>query len=293
MIRSRLLVLALLPLAAACSGGSDTAAPGLALASPSPSSGSTASAAPSASSAPGRAAASPSASASTSGAASSPAAVAPGQAPGRAAGSPTPSSAARRSSTVGPTAPGTYTYDSSGSVTAGGAPQSAKGTATLTVDPATGDRQSTVLESDQGRTETDVVLRADGRYVSRLLLTTPAFSKEFRPSPAVLLLPEPTTVGRTWTWKATSTDGKTRVTATNRVVRDGSVTVGGRKVATKVVETTLALRGDLVYDGTTTTDEDPATHLAVRTHAKGRGTVSGISFSNDTTSVLRSTRPSR
>ncbi|MCU1691702.1 MAG: hypothetical protein JWM64_793, partial [Frankiales bacterium] len=214
--------------------------------------------------------------------------------PSAAAASRAPAPAAARPGAPAPVAAtqaGRYTYDSSGSVTAGAAPQRVSGTSTLTVDAPSGSTQSTVLEGDQGRTETDVVLRADGRYVSRLLLTTPAFSKEFRPSPAVLLLPEPATVGRSWTWRATSTDGKTRVTATKRVVRTGSVAVGGKAVATRVVETTLSLRGDLVYDGTTTTDEDPRTHIAVRTRSKGKGSASGFAFSNDTTSTLRSTTP--
>ncbi len=280
-----LLLLAVLPLTA-CSGGSEKIVDAVPFASASPSSAAP-SVAPSASPSPSASAGAP-ASASTSPAARPQVAAAPRSAAPSTAASP---GSAKAASTVAPTRPGTYTYDSSGTVTAGGAPQSAKGTATLTVDPASGSTQSTVLEGDQGRTETDVVLRKDGRYVSRLLLTTPAFSKEFRPSPAVLLLPEPAAVGRTWTWTATSTDGKTRVTAKNRVLPGGSVVVGGKRLATRVVETTLALRGDLTYDGTTTTDEDPATHLAVRTRGKGRGTVSGVMFSNDTTSTLRSTDP--
>ncbi|MCW2777070.1 MAG: hypothetical protein JWN17_795, partial [Frankiales bacterium] len=187
---------------------------------------------------------------------------------------------------------GRYTYDAKGTVTAGGAPHDASGTATLTVDEPVGDTQSTVLEGDQGRTETDTQLKSTGRYVTRLLLTTPAFSKEFRPVPAALLLPEPATVGRSWSWSGTSTDGKTRVTATSRVLRSETVTVGGTSVPTRVVETRLVLRGDVVYDGTTTTDVATGQRLPVREHGTGKGTISGIPFSTDTSSTLRSLDPS-
>lgn len=189
------------------------------------------------------------------------------------------------------TRPGSYTYDTSGTVTAG-APQQVSGSATLRVDPVSAGRQHTVLEGEQGRTETDVLLKGDGTYVTRLVITNPAFSKDFRPSPAALLVPTPAEPGRRWTWRTTSTDGKTRVSASSRVLRTESVTIGGRAVPTSVVETVLAMRGDVTYDGTTTTWYAPKERLPVKDRTNGKGTVSGFSFSADVTSTLRSTEPS-
>ncbi len=251
----------------------------------------------------GRSAGSPTPGSPTPGSPTSGRPAAPGASAAPGPSSPAPlagptSAPAARGAAPRPAAPtslatraGRYTYDSRGTVTAGGAPRTVSGTATLTVDPPTGDTQSAVLEGDQGRTETESVLRADGRYLARLLLTTPAFSKEFAASPPVLLLPEGAPVGRTWSFTVRSTDGKTTATARNRVLRSERVTVGGRAVDTRVVETVLALRGDVVYDGTTTSNYAPAQRLAVKERGRGKGTVSGVAFSTDTTSALRSLDP--
>lgn len=208
-------------------------------------------------------------------------------APAKAAGEPAAGSSAKSLATRA----GRYTYDSKGTVTAGAAPRDVSGSAVLTVDPPASGRQSAVLDGDQGRTETDTLLKGDGRYVTRLLLTTPAFTKEFRPSPAALAMPEDAPVGRRWTFKATSTDGKTRASGSSRIVRTESVTVGGERVATRVVESTFSLRGDLVFDGTTTTNYAPEQRLNVKDRSKGKGTVSGVAFSTSTTSTLRSLTP--
>ncbi len=201
-----------------------------------------------------------------------------------------PAPAAPATSTGQATAPGSYTYDSSGTVTAG-TPRQVDGTATLTVDAPAGGQQHSVLETDQGRTETDAVLRRDGRYLARLLITNPAFTKELRAAPPVLLLPLPATVGRSWSWTATSTDGKTTAEADNTVQKQETVTIGGEQVACVVVRTALVLSGDIDYRGTTTSWVSTKYALSVQDHTQGQGTVSGFAFSTDLTDVLRSTRP--
>lgn len=188
------------------------------------------------------------------------------------------------------TAAGTYTYDVSGTVNAG-TPQPVDGEATLTVDRPAGGRQSSVLEGRQGRTEQDIVTRSDGRYLARLSLTNPAFTKEFVPSSPVLLVPTPQTVDRSWSWRTTSTDGKTTAALTARIVRTETLTIGGQRTPTSVIESTLRLTGDITYTGRTTTWYDPAHRLPVKDHSRGNGTVSGFAFTTDLTSVLRSTEP--
>lgn len=222
--------------------------------------------------------------------------ISTGPAP-RAAPSPADVSAgpspAAPSSPVRPTGTraGSYTYETSGTVTAG-APQEVSGTSTLRVEPVSAGTQHTVLEGDQGRTETDVLIKADGTYVTRLVVTNPAFSKDFRPAPAALLAPEPADPGRRWTWRTTSTDGRTRVSASNRVLRAETVTIGGRQVAARVLETVLVMRGDVTYDATTTTWYAPEERLPVKDRTNGKGMVSGFTFSADVTSTMRSTEPS-
>ena len=205
------------------------------------------------------------------------------------ADSPPPTSAALAPATAS-TAAGQYTYTAQGTVTVGTATP-VDGTATLTVDPVAGGQQHSVLEGDQGRTEQDVVLRGDGRFLASLDLTNPAFSKQFRPDPPVLLLPEPATVGRSWQWRATSTDGKTTAEASNRILRQETLTVNGERVVCSVIETTLALSGDITYRGQTTTWVSDRYRLPVKDRSRGQGTVNGVAFSTDIRTALQSTRP--
>jgi hypothetical protein len=246
----------------------------------------------------------PSAAAATAGASASPgaapaASTGGGSGTGTGASAPatarTPAaapSAAGRTDTTKATAAGTYTYDDDGTVTlAGGAPQPVDGTSTLAVDEAAGGAQRSVLQGDQGRTEQELLLRAAGSYVARLQITNAAFDKTFAPDPAALLVPDPADVGRTWSWTATSTDGKSTVRQSSRVTRTETLTIGGQRVETRVVETQVVVSGDASYRATQTTWYAPSVHLPVKSRQKGSGTASGFAFEVDVTSVLRSTRP--
>lgn len=206
-------------------------------------------------------------------------------------GSPAPGRTAAARPAVQGTAPGRYDFDASGTVTFGTTPQQVEGAAELAVTPVSGGTQKSVLTTEQGSTQQDLVLRADGAYLSRLQITNAAFDKTFAPSPAALLVPEPPTVGRTWSWKATSTDGKTTAAQSSQVVRQESVTVGGKAVPAYVISTTLTLRGDITYDGTITTWYSRELRLQVKDRQQGKGMVSGFRFGTDITSVLRSTTP--
>ena len=191
------------------------------------------------------------------------------------------------------TAAGQYTYTSSGTVTVGATPQDAAGTQTLTISALKDDVQHSTLHSDDtGDTEQDVVVRDTGSYGASLKLTSPAFSKEFRPATAVLLVPDPAVVGRSWSWSATSTDGATHVSASNKLVRTETLTIGGTKVSTVVLQTHLVLSGDVWYDAQLTVWWAPAYRLPVKTHTVGKGSYSGIPFKTDVTAVMKSVEPS-
>ena len=188
---------------------------------------------------------------------------------------------------------GTYTYTSSGTVKVGTTPQDASGSQTLTVSPLrNGLQRSTLHSDDTGDTVQEVVVRDTGSYGASLALTSPAFTKEFRPATPVLLLPDPAAIGRRWDWSATSTDGKTHVATTNEVLRRETVTVGGTAVPTVVLQTHLVLSGDVSYDAQLTVWWSPDHRLPVKNHSVGKGSYGGIPFTTDITAVMQSVKPS-
>lgn len=192
------------------------------------------------------------------------------------------------------TAPGVYTLDETGTVTLGdpGTPQDASGSTTLTVDPLRGGVQHSTLRSDNtGDTAEDLLVRSTGTYIASLKLSSPAFTKELRPQPAVLLVPDPAKVGTAWSWQATSTDGKTTATATNKITGTQTLTIGGTRVLCAVVQTRLVLSGDVDYTTDITVSWSPDYRLPVKTHATGKGTYNGFPFRTDITATMRSVKP--
>ncbi len=192
------------------------------------------------------------------------------------------------------TAPGRYTLTTSGTIsspTLGS--QDAAGTQTLTISALKAGMQHSALHGDQGDTDQDLLVRDTGTYIGSLTITSPALSgtKEFRPSPAVLLVPDPAKVGASWSWGGTSTDGKTKVATTNKITRTETLTIGGVRVPCVVVVTHLVLSGDVSYDAQVTTWYAPTYRLAVKDHTVGKGTYSGIMFTTDITSVMGSVKP--
>jgi hypothetical protein len=199
--------------------------------------------------------------------------------------------ASASAATLRGTAPGDYTYDAVGSYSLGGAPQDAEGTATLTVSPLRDGRQTSTLHGEQGGdTVQDLVLRSDGVYLARLSIGTPV-NKEFRPAAPVLLFPTPATVGRKWSWQATSTDGKSTVRTTNQVLRTETLSIGGEKVATAVLQSRLVITGEVTYTADVTTWVATAYRLPVKDHTKGNGKWGTVAFSTDVTSTMRSVHP--
>lgn len=246
------------------------------------------------------AASSPSSSASPDAGSGAGASAAPGASAGSGAsatpstaggdGAPRPSATAATATKATP--PGTYTYDSSGTQTISGGKQAVSSTATLTVSEVIDGSQTSTLHNSQGETEQDLVVRSNGTYLATLTISSPTVNKEFPFSPPALLLADPAKVGATWSWRSTSTDGSTTVTASNKVVRTETLTVGGQKVASVVVQTRLVITGkDLSYTADATNWVAPAYRLPVKTRTVGKGNYGVIAFSFDVTDVLRSVHP--
>lgn len=285
-MRARVTVLSVL-LLAACSSGGDKGPQSLE-SSPTPTTSTAASAAPSAtrgtaSTAPSSAPTGGSGAATSGGAAT----TAPSKAPlaTTAPGKPAASKA---------TAPGTYALDSEGTVTLGspGTPQDVSGESTLTIGPLKdGVQHSTLHSEESGDTEQDIVVRDTGSYAASLKLSSPAFTKEFLPDPPFLLMPDPAKVGSAWSWSATSTDGKTTAKATNKLVRTESLTIGGTKVDTVVLQTRLVLSGDVDFTADVTLWWAPSHRLPVKTRTVGQGSYNGFPFKTDITATMRSLKP--
>ncbi len=187
---------------------------------------------------------------------------------------------------------GTYTYDTSGTQTFSGASKDVSGSATLTVSAAKDGRQSSSLHNSQGDTTQELVVRDTGSYLAGLTISSPTVNKEFRFSPVALLLPQPAKAGASWSWRATSTDGTTTVSATNKVLRTETLTIGGEQVPTVVLQTHLVITGEnLTYTADVTNWAAPAYRLPVKTHTTGSGSYGTFAFSFDVTDVLRSVHP--
>ena len=206
-----------------------------------------------------------------------------------------------RSSSSGPptssspaTAPGRYIYTLSGTSSSSIQPgdQPITGQGTLTVDPVSGTDQHQSRQDPNQTSETVFRFQPDGAYIVNLKQTTSGLAKEFRADPPVLVLPQPATVGRSWQWDLTSTDGATRVHATFKVARTETVTIGGEAVACVVLENTVTTSGDIVSTTTSTIWTSDRYRIVVQQHDVGSGNYGAITFRSDKTSKLQSTRPS-
>jgi len=167
------------------------------------------------------------------------------------------------------------------------------GSATLVVSAVRNGRQSSTVRNAQGETTQELLVRDAGSYLADLKIKAQGLpDKEFAFATAVLLLPDPARVGSSWSWGGRSTDGKTTVAASNKVVRTETLTIGGKAVQTVVLQTHLVLSGDIDYTADVTTWVAPSLRLPVKDHTVGKGTAFGVPFSFDVTDVMRSTTPS-
>ena len=196
-----------------------------------------------------------------------------------------------------PTAPGftpagTYRYAMTGSFTStltGTQPRD--GESTLVVDPPSGTDQHSVKRS-LTRT-TDQVLRLQGgdALLVSLRIVYEGIDKEVRPSPPGLALPGDAGPGSHWSWRAVSTDTKTTVDSSFRVLRTEDVTVGPDRVEALLVELVLTITGDIVSTSRQMLWISTRQRLVVRQDDTTQGTFGAISFSGATSETLQSLTP--
>lgn len=190
--------------------------------------------------------------------------------------------------------PGRYTYSESGTASSSFQPgeQPINGQSILTVDPAAGSDQHTAREAPQGSMDTTYRYQAGGVYLTDLKQSTSGFTKEFKADPAALVLAQPATVGKSWQWDLTSTDGLTRVHTTFRVARLETLVIGGESVATVVLDSVVTTAGDVTSTMNSTIWVSEKYKLIVQQHDVSNGSYGAFTFRADRTEKLLATRPS-
>ena len=190
------------------------------------------------------------------------------------------------------TAPGTYRYATTGTFSSpftGTQPRN--GEATLVVDPPSGTDQRSVRQSFGRTTEQVLRLDAGGASLVSLRLRDQGIDKEVRPSPPGLALPADAAPGRTWSWRALSTDGATTVDSAFRALRTEEVTVGADRVPALVVEVVLTLTGDITVTSRQTLWVLVERRLIVRQDDATQGSAGLITFTATSSDVLKSLTP--
>ena len=182
--------------------------------------------------------------------------------------------------------PGTYTVNVTGSASVNGAPQS--------IPPQNSYQIIQESDTDQRQTgdfETLVRWAPEGASLVRFKIGQAG--KEFVPAQPVLYMPFDGSTTE-WTWPPiTSTDGKTTIEQSSRIVGTDTVDVGGQPVSTFVVESVLTFKGDLVGTANLTSWVSPDYRLAVKTHTVIDATFNALlKLKSDTTTVLVSLTPS-
>ncbi|MGI8685076.1 MAG: hypothetical protein ACR2MO_08335 [Acidimicrobiales bacterium] len=219
--------------------------------------------------------------------------TAPGRTP-TTTGATTTTTAARAAPAAGLTftTPGTYRYTSTGRfMTSLTGTQERNGEALLTVDPPSGTDQRSV-RTGFGRTTEQVLRLAGGdALLVSLRLVDQGLDKEVRLSPPGLALPGDAAPGRSWSWRAVSTDGKTTVDSAFKVLRTEDVAVGAERVPALVVEVTLTLTGDVTSTSKQTLWVSTARRLVVRQDDTTSGVFGLITFSGTSSDVLVTLTP--
>jgi len=207
--------------------------------------------------------------------------------PGAAAGPPKPPAA------------GTYTYDTTGTVSFGGAPGSFPARTTLVVDPPQGVSQhSTRDERDSSGNgsvgDTTLEFRPAGVFIDELKTTTRAFGvsdvTDLTANPPALVLATGAKPGDHLVFDMSGSGVNAHVTID--VVRTETVSIGGQSVDTLVVHQAAALSGKA--DGSTVADNwvSPQYDMIVKEHTVSDFTAYGSRAHSDETSTLERLTPS-
>lgn len=210
---------------------------------------------------------------------------------GTSAGATTKSGAAK----VG-AAPGVYQYSRKGtSSVSGGYTASKKVDAsyTATVEESSGTEQRTVFTGSSPEEEQTVRYTDSGSELVHMVLEFGGGKRrEFRPNPAVRLVPTTATPGTTWSYTLTSTDGSTTIAVVSKVVGTERITGGGKTVDTVVLEVKLDTKTpELTRTETRTIWWSPKYRLMVKGHEVSEGDQAGFHVRSEADTTIRSLDP--
>ncbi|MGH9196155.1 MAG: hypothetical protein ACRD1T_10495 [Acidimicrobiia bacterium] len=208
-----------------------------------------------------------------------------------------------------PIAPGNYVYDETGNRKLGGCGTDGPPPTptSLKVEPANGSVQRTIREqtSSQGGdvTTTDFEFRTDGIYLIYFHqeMRSPLGSRtnEFKPDPPALVFPTKPTVGKSWDYNFSSSDGnakfdiKITIEALDQPVKIGD----GREVkAVKMLRETHATGSSPQFGNFDFTDKTQSflntdTRLIVKEISDAAGTAGTCKIETHREAVIRSTNP--
>jgi hypothetical protein len=197
-----------------------------------------------------------------------------------------------------PSAPGTYRYDTSGSVSFGPSSSALPPVTTLVVDPPAGASQHSTrdLRDAQGNgsvSETTLQFQPQGVLLEELKITTSLSGykdvEDFRPPSPALILPTGAHPGDHLEFDLSGSG--TTVHVTVDVVRTERLVIGGQAVDTIVVHENATFSGHIT--GSTQGDNwvSPQYDLIVKEHSTTDATSAGVKAHSDQTSTLQKLTP--
>lgn len=195
-----------------------------------------------------------------------------------------------------PIAPGTYTYDQTGSQTISGFHSSVPPTSTLVVHPAKANgRQTSRMSSGDKQPPSDqtVLFNRKGMFLISQVerVAIPGRTETIRCTfhPGVPYPPWPVEVGQKV--HAHTDCGQVKVTATGSVVGRRTATIGGKTLTVYVINTTLTTSGQASSTSHDTEWFSPDLRLSVRDTGTITGKFGPFSFNGTFTRTLSSTTP--
>ncbi len=190
---------------------------------------------------------------------------------------------------------GSYPATITGSAKLNGNPQQVGPTGTLDIAQLTGTDQHQSTEG--GPADLDLTLRYDAGSAKlvTLVLAAGGITKTVKPTAPVQFLPFAGPQGTRWTWRATSTDGKTTIDAVGTVTGSDVLTIDGRSVPVTVVDYVMTPSGDVTGTVHLTSWVSSAYRLVVKQHhvidAKATAYGFTVPFTCDTTTTLTDLDP--
>lgn len=193
-----------------------------------------------------------------------------------------------------PAAPGTYTVNQSGGVTAGLYSSSEPAQGTLVVDPAQPDGTQMwhrYVDSKNPPATTDMQFRSNGPFILSATEASPQGNTTCTFNPPIAAPPWPPAAGDTF--GSVGNCGSFTVTVHGKIAGTQSVTLAdGETFTVWVIDSTLDISGQVTGSGTQVDWYSPAVRLPLHEQVDISGTYQGINFKLHSVSDLTSSHPS-